>query len=83
MPLSEFDRRCRGYHRRQTEAWRRTRWLGTILLNVNRAPNTPAYALEEVLGLPGDLPPAPPMSAAELDDTLARLAEFDTLFSAA
>ena len=74
---------ARGYHRRQTEAWRRTRWLGTILLNVNRAPNTAAAAPEEVLSLPGDPPPAPPMSLTELDETLARLAEFDTLSAAA
>jgi hypothetical protein len=83
LTLSEFDRMCRGYHRRQTEAWRRTRWLGTILLNVNRAHDTPAYTPEEVLGLPGDLPPVPPMSVDELEETMARLAEFDALFSAA
>lgn len=73
----------RGYNARQTEAWRRTRWLGTILLNVNRAAGTPAITPEDVLELPGDPPPAPPMSAAELEETLARLAEFDTLTAAA
>lgn len=73
----------RGYNARQTDAWQRTRWLGTILLNVNRAAGTAAYAPEDVLALPGDPPPVPPMSSEELDDTLARLAEFDTLFSAA
>lgn len=74
---------ARGYKARQTEAWQRTRWLGTILLNVNRAAGTPAIAPEDVLELPGDPPPAPPMSAEELDATLARLAEFDTLTAAA
>lgn len=74
---------ARGYHRRQTEAWRRTRWLGTILLNVNRAANTPAIAPEEVFQLPGDPPPPPPMSVDELDETLAHLAEFDNLLAAA
>jgi hypothetical protein len=73
----------RGYNDCQTQEWRRTRWLGTILLNINRAHGTPAYAPEDVLELPGDPPAAPPMSVEELDDTLARLAEFDTLFSAA
>jgi hypothetical protein len=83
MPFSEFDRRRQGYRRRQANAWRRTRWLGTILLNVNRGPGTPAYTPEEVYPLEGDPPYTPALSAEELDDTLARLAEFDTLFSAA
>jgi hypothetical protein len=74
---------CQGYQRRQTESWRQTRWLGTILLNVNRPPGMPAYAPEEVLSLPGDPPYAPPLSVEEFDDTMARLAEFDTLTSAA
>jgi hypothetical protein len=74
---------CQGYHRRQTEAWRQTRWLGTILLNVNRPPGMPAYLPQEVLELPGDPPYAPALSAEEFDDTMARLAEFDTLSAAA
>jgi hypothetical protein len=36
-----------------------------------------------VLPLPGDAPYAPPLSEAEFDDTMARLAEFDTLAFAA
>ena len=83
MPLSEFDRRCRGYHRRQTEAWRRTRWLGTLLVNINRAHGTAPTEQQDLFTLPGDPPPAPPMSAEDLDATLARLAEFDTLTTAA
>lgn len=74
---------CQGYHRRQTEEWRRTRWLGTLLVNINRAHDAPAISPEELIQLPGDPPPTPPMSATELDERLARLAEFDTLFSAA
>ena len=55
---------ARGYQRRQAEQqhwqadqWRRTRWLGTILLNVNRDPKTPAIQPEEVFWLLGDAPP--------------------------
>lgn len=73
---------ARGYHRRQTEAWRRTRWLGTLLLNVNRGHTDPAYEPEEVLALPGDPPYAPKLNTEEFEDTMARLAEFDTLFAA-
>jgi hypothetical protein len=43
----------------------------------------PAYTPEEVLELPGDPPYTPALSAEEFDDTMARLAEFDTLLSAA
>jgi hypothetical protein len=80
----------RGYHRQQKreqerheadgiDAWRRTRLLGTILVNINRAEKTPAITPEELFALPGD-PPAPEpyvMSDEEFAETMARLAQYD------
>lgn len=60
MTLSEFDRRCRGYLRRNAELWRRTRWLGTILLNTNRGPDDAALLPEDIMPLYGDAPAAEP-----------------------
>jgi hypothetical protein len=76
----------RGYQRQQkrreveeVEAWRRTRFLGTLLVNINRAEKTPAISPEELFFLPGDPPPPEPMSLEEFDAIIARLGEFDTL----
>jgi hypothetical protein len=57
MTLSEFDRRCRGYLRREAEQWRRTRWLGTVQLNSNRGPDDAVLVPEEIMPLYGDLAP--------------------------
>jgi hypothetical protein len=55
LTLTEFDRKCRGYRRQQAEAWRRTRLLVTLLVNIHRDPKTPAVSPEELLPLLGDL----------------------------
>ncbi len=70
---------CRGYRRRSADAWRQTRLLGAILLNVNRGPGSLPVVPEEWMPLPGDAPPAPPMDEENFDDTMARLAAFDNL----
>jgi hypothetical protein len=76
----------RGYQRQQkrreadeVEAWRRTRLLGTILVNISRAEKTPAITPEELFFLPGDPPPPEPMSLEEFDAIMARMSEFDNL----
>jgi hypothetical protein len=81
---------ARGYLRRQDEKrereldkWRRTRLVATILVNAHRGPNQLGQTPEEFMALPGDPPPAPPMSEETFDETMARLAEFDTLKTAA
>ncbi len=79
MPLSEFDRRCRGYHRRVADHKRPLRWLGTILLNVNRAEGEPALTEEEAMWVYGDpVPEAPIMlTPAEVEAEWARVAALD------
>jgi|GEM_PF-3185589 len=79
MTLSEFDRRCRGYHRRHAAKVKPMRLLATILLNVNRAEGEPALAPEEVTWLYGDpLPEVPQvLSAAEVEAEFARVAALD------
>jgi hypothetical protein len=81
---------ARGYLRRQerrerveVEHWRRTRLVATILVNAHRGPNQLGQTPEEFMALPGDPPPAPPMSEETFDETMSRLAEFDTLQPAA
>jgi hypothetical protein len=81
---------ARGYLRRQEEKrereldkWRRTRLVATILVNAHRGPNQLGQTPEEFMALPGDPPPAPPMSEETFEETMARLAEFDTLQTAA
>lgn len=76
----------RGYIRRekveqdrQTDAWRRTRILATILLNAHRGENDPAITPEEFMPLEGDpLPEAPHQySAEEVEAEFARLTTLD------
>ncbi|WP_233635645.1 hypothetical protein [Hymenobacter setariae] len=81
---------ARGYRRRQerkereeVEQWRRTRLVATILVNAHRGASQLAQSPEEFMALPGDPPPAPPMSEETFDETMARLAEFDNLQTAA
>lgn len=74
---------ARGYQRRHAEQWRRTRWLGTILLNAHRGAGDAPLAPEDVMHLYGDPPPAPPMDEETFEATMARLAEFDNLQNAA
>lgn len=81
---------ARGYLRRQeakrereVDKWRRTRLVATILVNAHRGPSQLAQTPEEFLALPGDPPPTPPMSEEDFDATMARLAEFDNLQTAA
>ena len=84
MTFRDFMRRVRA-HRRQQEAryeerldgWRQTRWLGTLLLNLNRGEDDPVQKPEEVLPLPGD-PQPEEISPEELDAELARVAALDT-----
>lgn len=79
MTLSEFDRRCRGYHRRLADHKRPLRWLGTILLNVNRPENAPAQTEQEVMWLYGDPPPevAPVLTPKEVAAEFARINALD------
>ncbi|MBH8558996.1 phage tail assembly chaperone [Hymenobacter negativus] len=72
----EYRMRADAFHRQEIRAWRRTRWLGTILLNVHRGEDDPAQLPEEVLYLPGD-PPLLTISPEELDAELARVAALD------
>jgi hypothetical protein len=90
LTLAEFDYMALGHQQRQERAhesridnWRQTRLLATILINTNRGPNTLAISPQDLFELPGDPPPAPPMSEEDFDNTMARLAEFDTLKPAA
>jgi hypothetical protein len=53
--------------------------VATLLHNAHRGPNDYALTPEEFMLLPGDTPPPPPMDEETFDDTMARLAEFDTL----
>lgn len=83
MTFRDFMRRVRAHRRRQQaqqaqrlDDWRQTRWLGTVLLNLHRAPDEPALTPEEVMPLPGD--PAPePVDADAFDAEVARLATLD------
>jgi hypothetical protein len=52
-------------------------------VNAHRGPNQLGQTPEEFMALPGDPPPAPPMSEETFDETMSRLAEFDTLQPAA
>ena len=78
----------RGYHRQQKreherreaseiDAWRRTRLIGTMLVNINRAEKTPAITPEELFALPGDPPPPEPMTEEEYDAIMARMSTYD------
>ena len=73
---------CRGYHRRLADRKRPLRWLGTILLNVNRGENDPAQTEEEVMWLYGDPLPqeVATLNAAEIEAAWARAAELDKAF---
>ncbi|WP_232341339.1 hypothetical protein [Hymenobacter ginkgonis] len=70
---------CRGYHRRQTEGWRRTRLLATVLVNLHRDAKTPALSPEELLPLPGDTLPeaAPDLTPEDVEALWALLDERD------
>ena len=50
----EFDAMRRGHDRRTVHAWQHTRWIGALLVNINRGENDPAVSPEELLPLPGD-----------------------------
>jgi hypothetical protein len=65
----------RGYRRRHAEAWRRTRLLGAILLNVNRGKDEPAIVPEEWMALYGDPAPEEPETISE--EEFARLMALD------
>ena len=69
-----------GYHRREADKWRHTRWLGTILLNVHRGEGEDVMTPEEVMPLPGDVLPlaAHVLTPAEIDAEFVRLLALDT-----
>jgi hypothetical protein len=77
LTFSEYLCMAEGYHRRQVLDWHHTRWLGTILLNVNRGEDDAPLTPEEVKWLPGDKIPGL-ISPEELDAELARVAAIDT-----
>jgi hypothetical protein len=66
---------CRGYRRRQTEAWRRTRLLATLLVNLHREANSPVLSPEQLLPLPGDqlAEAAPDLTPEQVDELWAEL----------
>lgn len=66
-----------GHSRRTLETWRRTRWLGTLIVNINRGPDTPAYSPEDLLELPGDPPPPPGPSQEEINALAAEVLALD------
>ena len=72
----DYLMRADGFHRRQIRKWQHTRFLATMLLNVNRDPDSAPVEPWEVLPLPGD--PVPEvLNLEEVDAELARLAEID------
>lgn len=77
LTFSEYLCMADGYHRRQVLQWHHTRWLGTILLNVNRGEGDEPLSPEDVLPLPGDPDPAV-LTPEELDAELARIVQLDT-----
>ena len=78
MTLRDYLRRANGYHRQQTEQWRHTRLLATVLLNVNRASDDAPLTPEEVMPLPGDAPAVVAMSEETFTQELARVAVLDS-----
>jgi len=68
-----YVRRQQQAERQELAAWQRTRWLGTVLRNVNRGDN-PAISPEEMLPLPGDGPLA---TGAMSEEEFARIAALD------
>jgi hypothetical protein len=81
LTLTEFDCKCRGYRRREAEAWRRTRLLITLLVNIHRDPKTPAVTPESLFSLLGDVlePRAAQATAKEIEDLWAELDARDAL----
>jgi hypothetical protein len=79
LTLTEFDCKCRGYRRKQVDAWRRARLLATLLVNIHRDPKTPAVTPEALLPLLGDVlePSTTPSSAEEIAALWAELDERD------
>lgn len=79
MTLSEFDRMCQGYHRRELARLRRLRLVLAEVRNGLRHPEADAQTAAEVLPLPGDdaLPTGPQLTDAEYQAELARVAELD------
>ncbi|GAC1379177.1 MAG: hypothetical protein NVS3B25_31560 [Hymenobacter sp.] len=51
---AEFDALRRGHQRAQVQQWQHTRWLGTLLVNLQRGPDDVATLPEDLLPLPGD-----------------------------
>jgi hypothetical protein len=74
----EYLMMAAGFHRRQVRKWHHTRFLATVLVNVNRDPDSPPVTPEELMPLPGDAPAPEPMSLEELETELARVAAIDT-----
>ncbi len=66
---------CRGYHRREIEAWRRTRLIALEIKNGLRAPGEYGQTPHQYLALPGDAVPisTAPATAEDLDDLWAEL----------
>lgn len=79
MTLSEFDRMCRGYHRRQDAALYRTRLVLAEIRNQQRGPDDAYIPPNEIFSLPVDgfTPPPPEMSSEEYAEALARAADLD------
>ncbi len=55
-----FSHLSRAFHRAGVARWQHTRFLAATLINLNRDPKSPPYALADVLPLPGDPRPEPP-----------------------
>ena len=54
LTLAEFDARRRGHHRATVHAWQHTRWLGSLLVNLQRGADDPVTVPADLMPLPGD-----------------------------
>ena len=70
---------CRGFHRRQVEQWRHTRWIAAELRNGLRAPGEAGVSLHEILPLPGDelAEAGPVLTPEQIEAEYARVAVLD------
>jgi hypothetical protein len=78
ITLSEFDRRCQGYHRRELARLQRLRLVLAEVRNGLRHPEAEAQTAAEILPLPGDEALAgSQLTEAEYLAELGRLADLD------
>lgn len=54
MTVPEFVGAVRGYRKRMEHQWEHTRYLASVLININRDPKTAAVSPEELIPLSFD-----------------------------